>query len=75
MIAYLFPIPIVLRVAKGEEKYMRAALKVVPSGLSCWPMTSETDFGGMATNIPSYVVAVMAAKGHSDRMASDMKCV
>ena len=34
----------------GEET-MRAALKVMPPILLCWPMTSEADGGGRAVEI------------------------
>jgi len=34
---------------------MRAALKVMPSMLLCWPMTSEADVGDMTVDIePSH---------------------
>ena len=42
---------------------MRAALKVMPPTLLCWPTMSEADFGGMAVevelsvNIPLHFVA------------------
>ncbi len=43
---------------------MRAALKVMPPILLCWPMMSEVDVGGMAVevepspSIPLHFVAV-----------------
>jgi len=40
---------------------MRAALKVMPPILLCWPPLSAAEVGGMA------------AEGHSDKMASDME--
>ena len=37
-------------VFKGS-KYTRAALKVVPPMLLCWPTTSEVDVGGVAVKV------------------------
>ena len=57
---------------------MRAAPKVMPPILSCWPMMSEMDVGGMAVEVePVYQYPVtfcaMAAEGQSDKVTSDTK--
>ena len=60
---------------------MRAALKVMPPILLCWPTRSSWMLVvrqqrlNPPTNIPFHVVAVwqMAAEGQSDRMVSDME--
>ena len=42
----------------GEET-MRAALKVMPPILLCWPMMSEADVGGMAVEVePSHQYSI-----------------
>jgi len=41
------------------QRCMRAALKVMPPGLLCWPMMSEVDVDGMAVLIePSHQYSV-----------------
>jgi len=43
-----------LRLKKGQSlKYMRAAPKVVPPVLFCWPTMSEIDDSGMAAEAES----------------------
>jgi len=65
-----------------KAKSMRAAQKVRPLILLCWPMASEADVGDMAVEVePSHQYSVlyffavwqMAAEGQSDKTASNME--
>ena len=59
---------------------MRAALKVLPPVLWCWPTMAETDVGGTAAEAdPSYQYLIMCCcclrdggRGHFGRKAADM---
>lgn len=60
---------------------MRAAPKVIPPMLLCWPMSSEEDVGGMAIKAePSQLYPITCcchmtdrAEQQSDRMVSKME--
>jgi len=60
---------------------MRAAPKVIPPVLLCWPATSEAVVGGMEEEVePSQNILLcfvaawqMAAQGQAGKMASDME--
>ena len=59
---------------------MRAAPKVMPPILLCWPVSSDADVGDIAVEVqpfPQYSITfcchVMGAEGQSDDMVPDMK--